>query len=647
MKIKIDYKKIILVLAIILVSCFVLNGVQAAITVNAYGNASSVDTSKGSAVDTTVTVVQKLIEMILGAAASGIFATITSLINVLFIALYLVLHVLFGLSIANGTELFYAPMPDNIVFNRFSFFDANFINPSKGSICYAIKGILQNLFASFETIAFAIFIIAAMVAGIKMALSSIASKRAQYKEAAVKWFSGFLILLCLRWIIAGIFYINEYIVAVLYSISTEVPIPVYVTDAIPIFGQALTSIIKVVASLWGGDGTFNVSGYMGIVLANLAKSFGGDVIASIIGFIIMGQTFTVIGSYLKRVFMCVLLGVISPLIVAADTISTATGKQSTIFKKWLSNFVVTVFMQSLHAMYMVVILEILKELYAEDAFNLYGLNGVQIGVITVILTTGLVKLEGLFKNLFDIQGGLSGSLKDGTKDMVKAMGAIKGIAAGAKAVGDNATKFKDASKRKKAYTAELSKLKGAQARDNAQSAFTAAKKAKSEGNMDEYHKQRKIAADQLKIAKENGVYVDPKKGFGSNNSQGSAPESQKSGSNNADYLQQVLNAQNNPTQMTREQKIQQLEAGIASAQADMKSARFAQIMGPANIAAGLGMGLGMGQDVSEALFKGGYITAALDKGAEGIGRIAADKDRKTFAEYERKEGDRLRLYTFG
>lgn len=289
MKIKINYKKIVLVLAIILVSCFALNGVQAAVTTGSGTVGTEQGTTKlGKIAGTGLAAVKKLLEIIVGIPTSGIFATITVLINVLSVALFLVLNAIFDIAIADGTELFYTPMPDNIVFNRFSIFDANFINPAKNSFNYAINDIISNLYASFYTIAIAILIIAAMITGIKMALSSVASKKAQYKESALKWVSGFLVLICLRWIIAGIFYINETIVATLYGLTKNISIPIYPTDAIPIYGQALTNLIKGVASLWGGDGTpFYADGYFGIALSNLARSFGGDIIASIIGFIIM------------------------------------------------------------------------------------------------------------------------------------------------------------------------------------------------------------------------------------------------------------------------------------------------------------------------------------------------------------------------
>jgi len=624
---KINYKKICLLFVILMISCLVLGSVEAAVT----GSNGSVVTDNTSTLGNIVNTIGEVITYVGGLAASGIFATITSLINVLSISMFLGLALV--LSTATG-DFTHIPLPDTIVFNRYAFFDPNFVNPAKNSLIKGFGDVLPDLFASFQTVAIAVFIIAAMITGLKIALSSIAAKKAQYKEAALKWVSGFLVLVCLKWILAAIFYTNEYLVSQLYNLTSEdgLKIPIYITDAIPIFGKLLSDLWKGLQELTGWDLEWKIAGYLGILVANMCKSIGGNIVASILCFILMGQTLTIVGAYLKRVFMCLLLGIISPLIVAADTIMSSMGKQSTIFKSWLQNFSVTVFMQSIHAAYMVVVLQILSGIYSDGAFT-GGLTETQASIVTIVLTTGLVKLEKLIKSLFGIGDSFAGDLKSGAKGMVQAMGAVRGIAAGAKAVGDNAGKVKDAAKRKQAYSRQLDILKSP---ERAKESYRLALEAKKSGNMEDYHKHMSAAAEQRRTAKEAGYILDAK-GNVVGNKNGA---SKSNGGGQGDYLQQVINAQNNPSNMTREQQIQQLEAGYAQAQADFKSARLAQIMGPANLAAGIGLGIGMGDDISEALFKGGHITAMLDRGAETIGKVSADKDRRTFAAYEKEQGEK-------
>ncbi len=634
MKKKINYKKICLLLVVLIVSCVAINGVEAAITTDNSGGTGTEATLAQTGIAALANVIAKFGEY----GFSGVVATVTSLIALTSVIMFMALETFL---IVGGVSTGVA-MPDTIVFNKFAFFDPNFINPHELSFVYQIQGILGNLFESFRVVAIAIFIIAAMVMGIKMAISSVASKKAQYKEAALKWITGFLILICLKWLLAGIFLINEKIVSMLYSIiaSKDMSIPIYITDTFRgWFGKALKDVIRLVTN---GTPAFWLSGYVGIVANNIAKAFGGDVVASIVGFVIMGQTLTIVGSYLKRLFMCIILGIISPLIVAADTIMSSMGKQSTIFKSWFQNFSLTVFMQILHAMYMVVTIQILSKLYVYNSSTgellSSATNQMQASIATIVLTTGLVKLEKMFKSLFGIGDSFAGDLKSGAKGMVQAMGAVRGIAAGAKAVGDNAGKMRDAAKRKQAYSKELSNLKSQPSREKASVAFEAAKKAKEEGNMDEYYRQRKIAADAMKDAKGAGYQFDPKSGFGPGVGQSSeGGNNNNSSKGSGDYLEGVLKGSSN---LTREEKIQRLEQGIADAQSDYKSARLAHIMGPANLAAGIGIGIGMGDDLGEALFKGGHITAALDKGAEYVGHRVADKDRKTFASYEREQGEK-------
>jgi len=593
------------------------NLVSARVTSDAGNPVVDNRSSGGKLLDGILKVVQQRAEM----AASGVFATITALINALSISLFLALYMFMGGATGTYTRL---PLPDNIVFNRFAFFDPNFIYPATDSLTDGFQSVLGDLFASFQAIAIAVFVISAMVMGLKMALSTIAAKKAQYKELAMKWITGFCILLCLKWILAGIFYSNEIIVAKLYDLTKEddLMIEVAVYEMIPIFGKLLGALFEFV----GVDELFEVDipGYAGIALSNLCKATGGDIIASIVAFVLMGQTLTIVGSYLKRLFMCLVLGIISPLIVAVDTITSATGKQSNIFSNWLKNFSTTVFMQTIHSAYMVVSLQILAEVYNGVEFN-----GMQNSIVTIVLTTGLVKLEKLIKALFGIGDSLAGDLKDGGKSMLKAMGAVKGLTAAASALKDNVPKMQEAAKKKQAYRKELNSLKSGKsdANNRYKDAMDAARDAKHRGDTAEYTKQMKLAME----ARRESVY-------GAGNKQ--ANSANEKGSGNKDYLQSVVDKHTNTKPDTVGDRIRQLEEGIAKETTNYKSAALATIMGPANLAAGIGFGIGMGDDISETLMKGGFITAALDKGTEMIGARAADKDRRTLYQAEKQDGEK-------
>ena len=603
MKMKSKYKKIFLVFMLLLVTCFTIVEVQAAVTSNKSGGVG-LSTSTGADIfDGIGSVITKLLNM----ASTGVFSTITRLIVILEIVLFLVLYIVFAGATGSLSKM---PMPDGIVFNRIALFDPNFVNPANFSISKGMGSILRDLFASFQTIAIAVFVIAAMVVGIQIALSTIASKKAQYKEAAVKWLMGLLLLIFIKFIVAGIFYLNEVLVSKLYQISNaNVKIPIYFTDVIPTYGQALSGLVKGLENLTGLTLTAKASGYFGILLANICKGIGGNLIASIVGFVILGQTLTIIGAYLKRLFMAMLLGVIAPLVVAVDSINTATGKTSNIFKNWLQNFTITVFMQSIHAAYMVVLFQILGDLYG-SATTFSSLNESQVAIVTIVLTTGLIKLEKMIKSVFGIGDSFAGELKDGSKGIIKAMGAVKGIAAGLQAVGDNKKKETTASKNRSILEAKLAEVKA------------------GGGN----------TTINNNIANRIGPGGNPG-ALGLDTGSGSTPlgpSGSGGGKSSGDFIQDVLNEGKQPR--TREEQIKALEDAIAQETTNEKSAKFARILAPANLAAGLGIGIGMGDEISEALFKGGHITKGLDFAAEKIGARAADRDRRSFAEAESRDG---------
>jgi len=419
-KITKNYKKIIILLLVLVCSFSVLNTVNAAITnvtdeevckeqcvewdedeectkteeicVNEMTGST---TTSATFADTTMTVITKALEYIGNFAGGGTFFALGTTMVALAGLMLIALNALFSV----GTGNWVSAMPDSLVFNKVPFLDANFVNPHANSFWNVLKvgnanaNVVANLFESIRAVAITIMIIAAMITGLKLALSTIAAKKAQYKEAVMKWVAGFAILVCLKWLIAGIFYINELLVANFAATAngSSFGIPIYLTEAIPFVGKLLTDVTKWISSLWGGDGTLIYApGFWGIVLSNALRGIGGDIVSAVVTFVIVGQAFVVVGTYFKRLFMCFILGMVSPLIVAVDTITGITGGKSTIFQNWLKNFIFTVFTQSFHAAYMVVAFLMLRSIYTSAVVN-YTMQAVITRQEQQMLYTSMVK----------------------------------------------------------------------------------------------------------------------------------------------------------------------------------------------------------------------------------------------------------------
>ena len=309
---------IILIFILLFSNIVPLNDVQARINSSMEGQ----ETADGG--------LQKLIGTLLNAGAGVLGSGIAFLMNIFIVLIFVIMYAVFSASgVSNG--MFNFPFPDQIVFNKLPFFDPNFINLTTltNSPVRIAQTVIQNLYYSFFILAGTVFVIAAMIIGIKLAISSIASERAQYKTALVNWLTGLLLLFTVHFIMAGLFYINEEIVEVASNLAADVVVKFNWTDAIPVVGKAITSLINGIASLFGHEESVvavEVRGFGGIVMMFALKGvLGRDLVSSIACAIILGQTLGLVVTYSKRMFMCILLGIMAPLVVAVDVIQKSKG----------------------------------------------------------------------------------------------------------------------------------------------------------------------------------------------------------------------------------------------------------------------------------------------------------------------------------
>lgn len=253
-------------------------------------------------------------------------AAIASLMNAIIVVLFVLLYFIFSPLSAN----FAFPFPDQIIFNKIPFFDPNFINPNSNvdSPVNLLEGLIRNLYNTGFVIAGAVFVIAAMIIGIKLAVSTIASEKAHYKQSLVTWITGLLLLFTTHFIMLGIFTINEEIVKEISIVTTEIKFTFQWTEVIPVVGNMITNLLNAVTGIISGItgldigaiGTYNVYGYSGLLIKFGAAAIGGDIVGSVICAILLGQTCAIIMMYLRRLFYSIILGMIAPLIVAADII---------------------------------------------------------------------------------------------------------------------------------------------------------------------------------------------------------------------------------------------------------------------------------------------------------------------------------------
>lgn len=389
------------------------------------------------------------------------FAALVNLVNII---LFIVLYSVFVASgISDGLKF---PFPDQVIFNGLPMLDPNFINPNgdSGSMVNIMKDIVQNFYYSFFALAGTVFVLAAVVIGIKLAFSALASEKARYKEAIKNWIMGLGMLFLMHFVLAGMFAINEQICISASKICKNVTFGINPLELIPWAGSFIKGMINGVGSIFGNDNVtenfdMHVQGYGGLILKFAVKGIlQNDLIYSIGLAIMLGQTFTLIIMYIKRVFYCIILGMIAPLIVAMDTIQkVVTGKDSGVLKNWFQNMVAIIFNQSFQAIFLCVTTILLGEIAK-------GKNrDIVVGLVSVIGLNAIMKFDKLFKELLGIKdskvmGGLNENAMRSFAAIKSGMSLAKRSAEPFKKRGEAQRRYNAAARKKAKILNNLSEL---------------------------------------------------------------------------------------------------------------------------------------------------------------------------------------------
>lgn len=106
------------------------------------------------------------------------------------------------------------PWADAIIFNAIPFLDVNFINPYSGggTVVGLIQDVIKSVYGTIFGLAISFFSIAVLIMGIKLAVSTIASEKAKYKQAIWDWLLGLILLFTIHFLISFVFYLNEQLV---------------------------------------------------------------------------------------------------------------------------------------------------------------------------------------------------------------------------------------------------------------------------------------------------------------------------------------------------------------------------------------------------------------------------------------------------
>ena len=215
------------------------------------------------------------------------------------------------------------PWADQIIFNAIPILDVNFINPSAGSFFLKSDGItmttigeiIRNIYFTGLSISLGFMGIVIGVLAIKLAISSIGSQKAKYKEAIVSWATALVLIFGMHFLISLLFYLNESLVKVASKI---------VIDASAESGMQISMSngnVEVNGVVSGLGEYFLEKASEGVDDGDWFKAFKTRPVPAVLYLMFVFQSLTFLIAYFKRFFYVVILSMLAPYVVIYDFLS--------------------------------------------------------------------------------------------------------------------------------------------------------------------------------------------------------------------------------------------------------------------------------------------------------------------------------------
>lgn len=239
-----------------------------------------------------------------------------------------------------GEEQFFTI--ERAVFNQIALFNVNYfdfdasytigmthqetINPTENvaNTVISIRESVAQFFVIMRLIAMAISLLVLIYVGIRMALSTISSDKAKYKEMLIGWVESILLLFLMQYIITIIVNIGQMFGNIIYDIK-------YTLDA-------------------NGEMSFEADIIDNIYSFMLGNSGWTYVLYSVVYWFLIGIQIKFYFSYFRRIIVVGFLILIAPLISVTYPIDKVGDGKAQAFSVWFNELAMNIFIQPIHAL---------------------------------------------------------------------------------------------------------------------------------------------------------------------------------------------------------------------------------------------------------------------------------------------------------
>lgn len=282
----------------------------------------------------------------------------------------------------------------DIIFNKVPILDINVFNFKEAggqqleidSVIYKLRKTIAEWYYVLFTVTAIGLLVTLIYIGIRIAISTVAEKEAEYKRRLKDWFISVVILFTLHFFMLAVIKLNQ-------------------------------SIVQLLCNASGGVGKLEEILYADIVKLAASKS----VPATIVYVVLIYYLVKFLLVYFKRLLNIAILTLIAPVVAIGYSIDKIKDGKSQSLSAWMKEYIYNVFLQIVHALiYSVFISFIFATIAGGDLWSL----GTTIIIVLVALNF-MLKSEKLVKKIFKIDAPGS-KIGDIAEETLK--GAITGLA---------------------------------------------------------------------------------------------------------------------------------------------------------------------------------------------------------------------------
>jgi len=269
--------------------------------------------------------------------------------------------------------------PETILFNEIPVTNINFFDQNSGAEVPFVKQLKTSIASWYyvmRTIAIVASLCVLLYIAIRMATSTVASDKAEYKRMLTDWLVGFALIFVLHYIIILVINGNNLIVETLKE------------------------------AMGSGNGS-QLTNYVELMENQVVKvsEFSHAMGAIIVYLILVVITIAFLLMYIKRMIVVAFLIIIAPLITITYSIDKVGDNKSQALDTWLKEFVWTVLIQPFHCVIYVVFVSVSLDSLSEGSLSS--------SVLAIMCMIFILQAEDIIKKIFGIQadniGKMSGS----------------------------------------------------------------------------------------------------------------------------------------------------------------------------------------------------------------------------------------------